>query len=1042
MGDGDTPLHLYLSRRSEVKLEIINCLVTNGASITTPNNDGNTPLHLYLSLFRFSYFGYKFGYDLMEDNKFELEILNRLVHPDALTTSNKDGNTPLHLYLSILNPEFIIYLMRGGTFELEILNSLVHPDALTTNKDGDTPLHLYLRSSEVQLEIVNCLITNGASTTFPNNDGDTPLHLYLRSSEVQLEIVNCLITNGASTTFPNNVGNTPLHLYLRWSSEVKLEIVNCLITIGASTTSPNKDGNTPLHLYLSLFTTKLELEILNSLVHPDALTTSNKDKDTPLHLYLRRSSEVKLEIVNCLVTNGASTTSQNNDKDTPLHLYLRRSSEVKLEIVNCLITSASITSPNKDGNTPLHLYLSLFTTKFGYDLMEGDRLELEILNSLVHPDALTKSNKNGNTPLHLYLRWRSEVKLEIVNYLITNGASTTSQNNDGDTPLHKYLRKRSGVKFEIVNCLLTNGASTTSLNNDGNTPLHLYLSLFTTKFGYDRMRIGKLELEILNRLVHPDALTTSNKMGKTPVSILKDNDQIDLEVKHTILKIFDIAKKSSVGQAAAAKGTTGKEFEKEPTSATTTTALLSTSKKMLTLAQKSELDPAAAVGTTGKESQKEPTSMSATTTTAGLSTSKKMLTFNVTVHLKSIKGPPHPQYVVDMFEDIFGGKNVIHAKDLPKQSDKVRELVQLIRDIGFTINALERNCMKLHLDTLHPRAVFLLKCLYTSGRLLRFLSQILVSEEHRSKFVAQWNLLIDQLQFEEVFKGVKLKEKLALPTPILPATPGPISPATPGSISSATPGPISPATPGPISPATPGPISPATPGPISPATPGPISPATPGPILPATPGPISPATPGPISPATPGPILPATPGPISPTPLIKHSTKQLFELIVDVNSFWKEYGYVSLLKLLLCEFQNKTSLIAIQNGKDAHGLFKLLVGPGILNNSDVTVLIEAVYLSCLVGLESKIMDMVPSFKGFENVEVRKFSKRRQNLVNFGFIISIDTMKWIEQLYNVKSEDQWDLIFKIEILGKLPFLAEKLKQENMMEEYEIITSSDN
>ncbi|XP_071947214.1 uncharacterized protein [Antedon mediterranea] len=174
----------------------------------------------------------------------------------------------------------------------------------------------------------------------------------------------------------------------------------------------------------------------------------------------------------------------------------------------------------------------------------------------------------------------------------------------------------------------------------------------------------------------------------------------------------------------------------------------------------------------------------------------------------------------------------------------------------------------------------------------------------------------------------------------------------------------------------------------------------------------------------------------------EHSTKHFDDLMVDVNSFWKKYGNVSLLKLLLLEFQGQTSVIAIEKGSKADDLFKLLVGPGILNDSDVTVLIEAVYLSCLVGLESKIKNRVPSFKGFQSFVVCKFSKHRQNLVELGFTISSAKMERINEFYDVEPKDQWDLIFKIEILGKLPSLVEKLKQENMMEEYEIITSSDN
>ncbi|XP_071957838.1 uncharacterized protein [Antedon mediterranea] len=78
------------------------------------------------------------------------------------------------------------------------------------NKDGNTPLHLYLHSIyTITLEIVTFLIKHGASLTFQNKDGDTPLHL-CRSGIPTLETVKFLIQQGASLTLQNKEGSTPM----------------------------------------------------------------------------------------------------------------------------------------------------------------------------------------------------------------------------------------------------------------------------------------------------------------------------------------------------------------------------------------------------------------------------------------------------------------------------------------------------------------------------------------------------------------------------------------------------------------------------------------------------------------------------------------------------------------------------------------------------------------------------------------------------------------------------------------------------------------
>ncbi|XP_071948771.1 uncharacterized protein [Antedon mediterranea] len=81
------------------------------------------------------------------------------------------------------------------------------PDLVKSiNKDGDPPLHSYLKSGYTPtLEIVTCLIQQGAPVALQNKDGDTPLHVHLRSLYPTSEIVTCLIQHGAPVALQNKI---------------------------------------------------------------------------------------------------------------------------------------------------------------------------------------------------------------------------------------------------------------------------------------------------------------------------------------------------------------------------------------------------------------------------------------------------------------------------------------------------------------------------------------------------------------------------------------------------------------------------------------------------------------------------------------------------------------------------------------------------------------------------------------------------------------------------------------------------------------------
>ncbi|XP_033103244.1 uncharacterized protein LOC117106025 [Anneissia japonica] len=139
------------------------------------------------------------------------------------------------------------------------------------------------------------------------------------------------------------------------------------------------------------------------------------------------------------------------------------------------------------------------------------------------------------------------------------------------------------------------------------------------------------------------------------------------------------------------------------------------------------------------------------------------------------------------------------------------------------------------------------------------------------------------------------------------------------------------------------------------------------------------------------------------------------QLLDVVSSWWELHGSVNMLKVLLSEF-DCIHVTKLQELNKPIELFRLLLGNGLISQSNIDVLVEVVILCEQRGVELKIKKMEPTFPDLSKVVIRNFSDHRRNLIKFGTAMSKDNKDRIGYWYDLnvkKLPDPWCLILELE-----------------------------
>jgi ankyrin repeat protein len=183
------------------------------------------------------------------------------------------------------------------------------------------------------------------------------------------------------------------------------------------------------------------------------------------------------ELIKILVLRGASANTKSEDGNTLLHCACRCGD---IELAKFLVNiGADTNAKHEDGDTPLHRAAALMCYTW------EERTDIEVVAHFVAINAES---------------------LELVKFLIANGADVNAKGLCGDTPLH-YAAKFGNI--ELVKFLVSKGAGINVNDDYDNTPLH-------GASGSDK---------VFKFLVANGAdVNAKNKDGKTPLDYVKEEE--------------------------------------------------------------------------------------------------------------------------------------------------------------------------------------------------------------------------------------------------------------------------------------------------------------------------------------------------------------------------------------------------------------------------------------------------------------------------------------------------------------------------------------
>ncbi|KAJ5758931.1 hypothetical protein N7520_006087 [Penicillium odoratum] len=308
-----------------------------------------------------------------------------------------------------------------------------------------------------------------------------------------VDIVQKLLDNGADHTITDDDGQTPLGT----SSAIgHYEVTKLLLISGANIESANARLVTPL--YCASF--KGHLPVVKLLLDHGANIEAHDINDwTPLHSAV---AEGHIDTVKLLLDKGADVSFPNISGIVPLYTAARKGMIAMTRLL-CEHGADINVSTQSHQWTPLNA--------------ASDLGHVDVVKFLIGNGAdMTIRTDHGWTPLHSAA---DSGHLEVVRILYENGADIETLNENSMTPLYSAALQNH---LKVVEFLLGNGANVNAQHDTGWTALNC-----AAEGGF---------VEVVNRLIdHGADLELANDIGMTPIctaSLYGHHEVLNILLKH------------------------------------------------------------------------------------------------------------------------------------------------------------------------------------------------------------------------------------------------------------------------------------------------------------------------------------------------------------------------------------------------------------------------------------------------------------------------------------------------------------------------------
>lgn len=368
------------------------------------------------------------------------EIFDKLIEKGAnFKHIDSSYKTLLHHAVNRSNKYVVEQLLRLGL------------DPIDPDRNGNFALH-YVND----VEIFNVLKNHkafGETVKALNKVGETILHICVRSKSCSIDLCSKLIESGIDVNALDHSGNTPLHNAV---TNQPVPVCKFLINRNANINLKNRNGQTVAHLALS--TSNFDVAAL-LFKEPtlDLFTLTNNGKSYLTQLVIitdgnfrkiETALETRREELNRLIELYCNET----DNDGVSNLFHSTNNKYLLELL--------IAQP--------HIQVDIKTSKYNELLLHTVRDDVNLAKFFVaHGLDVNKIDAHLRTPLIEALTVNREANVDVVQYLIDEGANVNYVGWQGTTPLHVACVY---FNLESIRILLEAGADYNVVDGDGKKP--------------------------------------------------------------------------------------------------------------------------------------------------------------------------------------------------------------------------------------------------------------------------------------------------------------------------------------------------------------------------------------------------------------------------------------------------------------------------------------------------------------------------------------------------------------------------------------------